>query len=84
MTNAETINITNENGDVVKAYAITILKNPLGDKRYLLYTFDNEAPDIDIYAAIISGDNDVYTLSNITDENDWNIVQAAIANLTEE
>ena len=84
MENTEVIKITDENGEVVNAHAITILRNPANEKRYLLYTFDIEAKDIDIYAAILTNNSEVYTLSKITSEEDWNIVQAAISNLTGE
>ncbi len=84
MTDTNVIKIVDDNGEVVEAYAITILKNPSNDRRYLLYTFDNEKEDVDIYAAIITNDADAYTLTNIKDDADWNIVQAAIYNLTGE
>lgn len=84
MTDANVIKITDDNGEVVEAYAITILRNPSNDKRYLLYTFDNDKEDVDIYAAIITNDADTYTLTNIKEDADWNIVQAAIYNLTGE
>ena len=45
---------------------------------------ENEKEDVDIYAAIITNDADAYTLTNIKDDADWNIVQAAIYNLTGE
>ena len=78
MKNAEAIKITNENGEVLEAYAITVLRNPKDDKKYLLYTFNLEEEDFDIYAAIVDDQNETYVLKNITNEEDWNDIQIAI------
>lgn len=81
MEDIKTIKITNDKGEIVEAKAITILKNPSNDKQYLLYTFDIEKEDVDIYAAIVTKENDVYNLNTITDEEDWNIIQNAVKNI---
>ena len=81
MKDIKTIKITNENGEIVEVNAITILKNPSNNKKYLLYTFDIEKDDVDIYAAILNEENGLYILNTIEDEDDWNIVQNAIKNL---
>ncbi len=77
----ETIKITNDKGEVVDAKAITILKNPSNNKSFLLYSFDTDKEDVDVYASLILKQDDVYVLDIIKDKEDWDLIQDAIRKL---
>ena len=51
---------------------------------FLIYTFDDKADNVDIYASVITENNDTYVLDAITDKEDWELVQKAIKELSEE
>ena len=50
MKDLETIKIKNLEGKEIEIKVITILKKPDDEKSFLLYTFDSESENIDIYA----------------------------------
>ena len=62
---------------------ITILKKPNDNKSFLLYTFDEKAENVDIYASIIKEEEGSYILDSITEKQDWDLVQKAIQELSE-
>ena len=62
---------------------ITILKKPESDKSFLIYTFDDKAENVDIYASIIKEQDGGYILDSITDKDDWEMIQKAIQELSE-
>ena len=79
----ETIKITNPEGKEVEIKVITILKKPESDKSFLIYTFDDKAENVDIYASIIKEQDGGYILDSITDKDDWEMIQKAIQELSE-
>ena len=81
--NLETIKITNQEGKEMEIKIITILKKPDSDVNFLLYTFDDKADNVDIYASVIKEENGVYTLDSISEKEDWDMVQKAIQELSE-
>lgn len=83
MKDLETIKIVNPEGKEVEIKVITVLQKPNDDKKFLLYTFDSEAENIDIYASIIKEDNESYILDSITEKEDWDLIQKAIEELSE-
>lgn len=82
MKDLETIKITNQEGKEIEIKAITILKKPDDGKNFLLYTFDSESENMDVYASILKEENDSYILDSITDKEDWDLIQKAIQELT--
>lgn len=82
MKDLETIKITDSQGNIVEIKVITILKKPNDEKQFLLYTFDSEAENIDIYASIIMEKNGEYILDAITEKEDWDLIQRAIEELS--
>lgn len=82
MKDLETIKITNQEGKEIEIKAITILKKPDDGKSFLLYTFDSESENMDVYASILKEENDSYILDSITDKEDWDLIQKAIQELT--
>ena len=50
MQDFETIKITTPEGKKMDLKVITILKKPNDNKSFLLYTFDEKAENVDIYA----------------------------------
>jgi uncharacterized protein YrzB (UPF0473 family) len=83
MQDFETIKISTPEGKEMELKVITILKKPDSDKSFLLYTFDEEAENVDIYASIIKEEEGSYVLDSITDKEDWDLVQKAIQELSE-
>ncbi len=81
MDNLKTIKITNQEGKEIEIKAITILKKPSDDKKFLLYTFDSESEKMDIYASVLKEENNEYILDSITEKEDWNLIQKAIEEL---
>ena len=57
MKDLETIKITNQEGKEIEIKAITILKKPDDGKSFLLYTFDSESENVDVYASILKEEN---------------------------
>lgn len=83
MQDFETIKITTPEGKEMDLKVITILKKPNDDKSFLLYTFDEKADNVDIYASIIKEEEGSYILDSITEKEDWDLVQKAIQELSE-
>ncbi len=83
MKDLETIKITDPSGKEIEIKVITVLKKPNEDKSFLLYTFDAEAENVDIYASVIKEENGSYVLDSITEKDDWDIIQKAIKELSE-
>ena len=83
MKEFETIKISGPDGKEMELKVITMLKKPNEDKNFLLYTFDENAENVDIYASIIKEENGNYVLDSITEKEDWDLVQKAIEELSE-
>lgn len=83
MDKFEKIKVTNSDGKEVEINIITVLQKSDDDKKFALYTFDTESDDIDIYASEIKENDGAYTLDIITEKEDWDLVQKAIAELSE-
>ena len=81
MQEFETIKITGSDGKEMELKVITILKKPNDDKRFVLYTFDETAENVDIYASEIKEEKDAYVLDSIKEKEDWDLVQKAIQEL---
>ena len=79
----ETIKITNTEGKEMELKLITTLKKTDGSKSFILYTFDEESENIDIYASEIKDENGAYVLDSITEKEDWDLIQKAIKELSE-
>ena len=83
MKEFETIKISSSDGKEMELKVITLLKKPNEDKNFLLYTFDENAENVDIYASVIKEENGNYVLDSITEKEDWELVQKAIEELSE-
>ena len=83
MGELQTIKIKDENGKEVELKVITILKKPDTLEKFLLYTFDDQAENIDIYASMIKEENDSYVLDSISKKEDWDLIQKAIEELSD-
>lgn len=83
MGELQTIKIKDENGKEVELKVITILKKPDTLEKFLLYTFDDQAENVDIYASMIKEDNDSFILDSITKKEDWDLIQKAIEELSD-
>ena len=83
MENLETIKVANQEGKELELKVITTLKKPNDNKSFLIYTFDEKAENVDIYASIIKEVNGNYILDSLTEKEDWDLVQSAIQDLAE-
>ena len=83
MKETQTIKISSSDGKEMELKVITMLKKPNEDKNFLLYTFDENAENVDIYASVIKEENGNYVLDSITEKEDWDLVQKAIEELSE-
>lgn len=83
MENLETIKVANQEGKELELKVITTLKKTNDNKSFLIYTFDEKAENVDIYASIIKEVNGNYILDSITEKEDWDLVQSAIQDLAE-
>ena len=83
MKEFETIKISSSDGKEMELKVITLLKKPNEDKNFLLYTFDENAENVYIYASVIKEENGNYVLDSITEKEDWDLVQKAIEELSE-
>ena len=81
--NFETIKITNVDGKEMELKLITTLKKTDGSKSFILYTFDDTAENVDIYASEIKEQDGAYLLDSITEKEDWDLIQKAIKELSE-
>ena len=79
----ETLKITSADGKEMELKLITTLKKPDGSKTFILYTFDEEAETVDIYASEIKEQEGAYILDSITEKEDWDLIQKAIKELSE-
>ena len=77
MGELQTIKIKDETGKEVELKVITILKKPDTLEKFLLYTFDDQAENVDIYASMIKEENDSLVLDSITKKEDWDLIQKA-------
>lgn len=84
MKELETLKIANQDGKEMEIKVITILKTPDDTKSFLIYTFDDKADNVDIYASIIKEEENSYVLDSITSEEDWKMIQKAIQELSED
>lgn len=83
MQDFETIKISTPEGKKMELKIITVLKKPDSDESFLLYTFDDKAENVDIYASVIKEEKGEYILDSITNKEDWDLVQKAIQELSE-
>ena len=79
----ETIKITSAEGKEIELKVITTLKKTDGSKNFILYTFDENAENVDIYASEIKEENGTYILDSISEKEDWDLIQKAIKELSE-
>lgn len=79
----ETIKVTSAEGKEMELKLITTLKKTDGSKSFILYTFDENAENVDIYASEIREHDGSYVLDSITEKEDWDLIQKAIKELSE-
>lgn len=84
MKELEKIKITTDDEKEIELKVITVLKKPDDSKSFLLYTFDEKAENVDIYASIIKEEEGNYILDSIDEKEDWKLIQKAIEELSEQ
>ena len=83
MSELQIMRVTTPEGKEEEIKIVTILRKPEDGKEIILYTYDDEADDIDIYASILKKDSIGNLLDAITEKEDWLLVQKAIKELSE-
>ena len=83
MSELQIMRVTTPEGKEEEIKIVTILRKPEDGKEIILYTYDDEADDIDIYASILKKDSNCNLLDAITEKEDWLLVQKAIKELSE-
>ena len=74
------ITVVDENGNNFNIEVLDIFNVEGFDNDYVLYTRNKEidADNIEAYVSILKNDNENYSLINIEDNNEWDIVHKAI------
>lgn len=83
MKDLKEINVIDKEGNKVNIKFITIFKNTVNNKRFMLYTLDDNTDLIDIHAWLLNEKNDKYFIESITDEEDWKMIQDVIRKLSD-
>lgn len=83
MKDLKEINVIDKEGNKVNIKFITIFKNTVNNKRFMLYTLDDNTDLIDIHACLLNEKNDKYFIESITDEEDWKMIQDVIRRLSD-
>ena len=83
MSELQIMRVTTPEGKEEEIKVITILRKPDDGKEIILYTYDDEADDIDIYASIFKKDSNGSLLDAITEKEDWDLIQKAIEELSD-
>ncbi len=75
-----TITVVDESGNNFNIEVLDIFNVEGYENDYVLYTRNIEVDpeNIEAYVSILKNDNDGYSLINIEDNNEWDIVQKAI------
>lgn len=78
--NMNIITVVDENGNSFKVEVLDIFNVEGYDNDYVLYTKNIEVDpeNIEAYVSILKNDNENYSLINIEDNNEWDIVHKAI------
>ncbi len=75
------IRITDESGTRV-AELVTIVYNEDVTKKYAVYTFNPEAENVDLYAAVINDSDGKISFDPIATKEEWELVKKEIINLS--
>lgn len=77
----EVINVLDEYGNTFEVEVLDIFEVEGYDHEYILYTRNEEVDDenIEAFVSILKNDNENYSLVNIEDDQEWEVVQKAIA-----
>ena len=83
-TKKETFIIVDETGAKKEARLISLFS--LGEKKYIIYTFDeiDENEMIKLYVSIFVEKDGVYSFENITDDNEWTKVKDVMRQIAKE
>lgn len=77
----DVIKVVDEYGNTFEVEVLDIFEVEGYDHEYILYTRNEEVDEdnIEAYVSILKNENDSYSLVNIDDEEEWSVVQKAIA-----
>jgi len=81
MKDLKEINVIDKEGNKIKIKLIAMFKNTLNNRRFMLYTLDDNTDLVDIHACEIKEKDNKLSLESIIDEEDWYVIQDAIRKL---
>ena len=76
----DVIKVLDDNGNAFEVEVLDIFGVEGYDHEYIMYTRNQNQEDenIEAFVSILKNENDKYSLINIEDEEEWNVVQQAI------
>ena len=84
MKDLEKITMEDENGEKKEAEVVTIVDNENLNKKYVIYTFDSNAENVDLYASEMIEKEDEIIFDSIKTEEEWKFIQTKISELASE
>ena len=76
----DVIKVLDDKGNTYEVEVLDIFEVEGYDHEYIMYTRNEKVDDnnFEAFVSILRNDNDKYSLINIEDEEEWNVVQQAI------
>ena len=84
MKDLEKITMEDENGEKKEDEEVTIVDNENLNKKYVIYTFDSNAENVDLYASEMIEKEDEIIFDSIKTEEEWKFIQTKISELASE
>ena len=84
MKDLDKIKVKLENGEEKEAEVLRIIENEKSGKNYVVYTFDTNKEEVDIYASEIIENDENIVLDSVKTEEEWNYIQQKISELVNE
>ena len=81
----EVISVLDDYGNTFEVEVLDIFEVDGYDHEYILYTRNEEVDEnnIEAFVSILKNDNDNYSLVNIEDDQEWEVVRSALAEAEE-
>jgi len=84
MKDLDKIKVKLENGEEKEAEVLRIVENENNGKNYVVYTFDTDKEEVDIYASEIIENDENIVLDSVKTEEEWKYIQQKISELVNE
>ena len=84
MKDLEKITIHDENGEEKEAEVVTIIEDEEKNKKYVIYTFNSNDENVDLYASEMIENEEQIIFDSIKTEEEWKFIQSKISDLASE